>query len=374
MLRFTTYMEQCVKRLTARPDLTVRDRWFLAWVDLQRITETAATTFFTTPFDISDPAKQYATTDFCLLLDMWKRRLGIELGGPLEIHYYYVRSIVLSVVLYGDHDMEDFRPPFRVKSLNAKTPPPTPLSPFYARTAMALVQNVHSALDAFLAFNTVALLASPVASIPPHHNIHSYNQPNKQQIYYIRTLHPFSILLMLDISCRRPNTELGKILDQETLRVGHYFQAFQQMLSVYETDMRRTPAKFGAIIRRMETWWLAQGSQSAQQQEDLRPFAQLQPSGADVESLGTSQSPPSPRQHSASTETYPDAQPFTAMPDGGGDKFSFPELDDIFNAEDNDALLQDNWVINFDHDPSTFLLPEIDWALFEEQEMANPIE
>lgn len=166
MLRFTDYMQRCIGRLKSQHYISPQDQWFLAWVELQRLTETAADVFFTTPTDISKPANQQAVVEFCRKLEDWRDDLAIKLEGSLEIHYHYVRAIVLCVCLYVDHDMTDFRPPFRVRPLDAPAPPPAPLTPFLARTTIALIETVQSALGAFLSFNSVTLLAAPMVSSP----------------------------------------------------------------------------------------------------------------------------------------------------------------------------------------------------------------
>ncbi|KAF2160557.1 hypothetical protein M409DRAFT_28941 [Zasmidium cellare ATCC 36951] len=346
MLRFTNYMQRCIDRLKSQDSISHQDQWFLAWVELQRLTETAADVFFTTPTDISLPANQQAVAEFCHKLDEWRHDLPINLEGALEIHYHYVRSMVLCVCLYVDHDLADFRPPFRVRALNRQAAPSAPMTPFLARTTIALVETVHSAIDAFLSFSSIELLAAPM-------------------IYYIRTLHPLSILLMLDIACRRPENEMAKIIDQDTLRVGEYFHALQRMLSPYESETQRTPAKFLAIIKRMETWWQSQSEQSSDHARDLRPFAKLTVPNEQHTSPATTENSTSP------VESFNDidSSHFAGrMPMGAANNL---RTDAQTSSFDESSLFMDNWVFDMDQDPASLLMPEIDWSLFESPVLLN---
>lgn len=164
--------------------------------------------------------------------------------------------------------MEDFRPPFRVRPVNAVMPPPPPLTPFLTRTVWNLISSVHTALKAFLSFEDSALMAAPI-------------------VYYIRTCHPLTILLILDLALRRPgNDELAKIIDQSALSVQYYFTALKQKLR--RMIHFKSAAAFLTLIEKMETWWLSQQQEQLQQvsapmgtsptmpqqQHDLIPFSQ----------------------------------------------------------------------------------------------------
>ncbi|KAK4497696.1 hypothetical protein PRZ48_010349 [Zasmidium cellare] len=347
MLRFTNYMQRCIDCLKSQASIPAYDQWFLAWVELQRLTETAADVFFTTPTDISQPSNQQAVADFCHRLDEWRAALPIKLEGALEIHYHYVRSMILCVCLYVDHDLADFRPPFRVRALNAQAAPSAPMTPFLARTTIALVQTVHSAIDAFASFSSVELLAAPM-------------------IYYIRTLHPLSILLMLDIACRRPGNEMSKIIDEDTLRVGEYFSALNRMLSPYESDNQRTPSKFLAIVKRMEAWWQSQSELSNDCPRDLRPFAKLK--------MPEQRSSPSTTDQSTSpAEGFHDLSMsgFAAGMASDGMQMGHLAQDSQNSAVENNSMFLENWVFNMDQDPGTFFMSDIDWSLFENPELLN---
>ncbi|KXS96103.1 hypothetical protein AC578_7773 [Pseudocercospora eumusae] len=352
MLRFTPYKQKCIDLFKARRDLSYQDRWFIAWVELQRISEVGADMFFTKALDISEPKNQALVNEFCKKLDFWRDDHGLHLNGALEIHYHYTRSMVLCVVLYVDHDLEDFRPPFRVRPLDASVPPSARLTPFVTRTVMALVETIHSALDAFLQFDAVNLLAAPI-------------------VYYIRTLHPFTILLMLDMASRRPENEIGKILDENNLKVSYYFQAFHQMLQgATDSEARRTPSKFWAIIKRMESWWLLQVQHATKEADDLRPFAKMQPSAASYShSLPKTNTTKArsdlcrPSKESVSEQLERPQDIITPKAQVPG-LLAHSQLD---IDRGNTSLLEENWVMDMDQDPASFLMPEIDWALFEGQ-------
>lgn len=170
---------------------------------------------------------------------------------------------------------------------------------------------------------------------------------------------------MLDTACQRPGNELSKIIDQDTLRVGEYFEALKQMLLLYESDDRTTPAKFLAIIRRMEAWWKNQSELSP----DLRPFATLNSTEAQGSSVGDSSS--SGREASTDLSMSPFAGRMILDPVAETTQTSAYIDHGNWSGNDDGSLLVDNWVVNMDQDPASFLVPEIDWALFENQELVD---
>ncbi|EME81174.1 uncharacterized protein MYCFIDRAFT_197969 [Pseudocercospora fijiensis CIRAD86] len=289
MLRFTPYKQKCIDLFKARRDLSYQDRWFIAWVELQRISEVGADIFFTKAMDLSDPKNQILVNDFCKKLDFWRDDHGLHLN---------------------DHDLEDFRPPFRVRPLDAPAPPSARLTPFVTRTFMALVETVHSALEAFLQFDAVNLLAAPIVS--------------------------------------------------------YYFQAFHQMLQgATDSEARRTPSKFWAIIRRMERWWLLQVQHATKEAGDLRPFAKMQPSAAcHSHSLPKTKASSDLRDSPKDSESGQSERPQDVVtPEQQIPGLSVHSELDLDRG--NTPILEENWVMDMDQDPASFLTPEIDWALFD---------
>lgn len=177
---------------------------------------------------------------------------------------------------------------------------------------------------------------------------------------------------MLDMASRRPENEIGKILDENTLRVSYYFQAFHQMLQgATDSEARRTPSKFWAIIKRMESWWLLQVQHATKEADDLRPFAKMQPSAAShshsLPKTNTAKASPDLLRHSEGSESEKLERPQNIVPPSKAHDPGLLAHGQLDIDRGITPLLEENWVMDMDQDPASFLMPEIDWALFDGQ-------
>lgn len=357
MLRWTPFMEASAARLIAHPNAPLADQKLVAWVKLQRLAEKAVESFFTgkEPLDISDRANQQKVTDYCDELDQWQRSLAFKIDGSLGIHYNQIRSRALCVCLYPDHGFHDFRPPFRIRHLNSEMPPPPTLTPFFARTVLGLVEALHGALESFVSMSTIDLLAAPIIS-------------------YVRTCHALSVLLMLGMASIRPGNDISKILDQPILRLDHYFARIQQVVgSAVGPVGCKTPAKYVAIVKRMEDWWRAQNQEPPCQAYDLRPFMSVLPAKPKAAKPVTVN--PSIAQTSLVPDTNSTANWNTSP---GSSVISNSSADMQFYPIDPPGTLSDQaispfnpWMLDLDQDMSGMPLPEIDWNMFDVEAISN---
>lgn len=174
---------------------------------------------------------------------------------------------------------------------------------------------------------------------------------------------------MLSIAHCRPENEISKILDQETLRVANYFHALKRMLAPYESDNRRTPAKFLAIINRMEKWWRSQSGLSMETHvRDLRPFAKLSPPGEQASPSTENNTSPVGGSNDLSLSPFAgrvalDAVETTQISSAVGDAQT--------SVIDDQGFLLDSTVFSMDQDPATLLMADIDWSFFDSLEMIS---
>ena len=172
----------------------------------------------------------------------------------------YNKTKTFEVVLYLDHEVEDFRPPYRIKSMHSQTSKAPALSPAYVQAILNLVTTARGVLDAFLNMTYHIVQAAPI-------------------IHYIRVCYAMSVLLELYMSSRRQGNELGKIIDADTLRIEHYLSSLQDKLEEAAGAERcRAPEKFKLVLRRMSNWYSRQHTEdsiSKASEQDLRPLANL---------------------------------------------------------------------------------------------------
>ncbi|WPH04266.1 Hypothetical protein R9X50_00715500 [Acrodontium crateriforme] len=357
MLHWTSFMEASAARLIAHPNAPLADQKLVAWVQLQRLAEKAVESFFSgqEALDISARDKQQKVTDYCDELDQWKRSLPFKIDGSLTIHYNQIRSRALCVCLYPDHSFHDFRPPFRIRHLDAEMPPPPKLTPFFARTVLGLVEALHDALESFVSMSTIDLLAAPVIS-------------------YVRSCHALSVLLMLGMASIRPGNDIFKILDQPILKLDQYFTRIQEVVSSAIGPVGcKTPAKYLAIVKRMEDWWRAQNQKVPSQAYDLRPFMSVIPAKPQTVELVTAKptiAQTSLGHSSSSTTNWDTSSSSYIISDSNLDVQFFP-INPPGTLSDQAISLFNPWMLDPDQDVSGMPLPEIDWNMFDVEAISN---
>lgn len=284
MLHFTDFMANCVSYLKRCREHAIADQTFVAWVELQLLAEDGAESFMRSTGGLPSiviTATQKKVHELNDRFENWKDGLAggvmngehefcglrsldlttLRCADSLDIQYHFNKAKVFEVVLYGDHDIEDFRPPFLIRSASAETRSPPPLSPLYVRAVLDLVATVHHVLEAFLRMGQRSLQAAPI-------------------INYIRACYSMVILVELSMCSQRPCNELCKVIDAKSLKIDHYMHQLVETLSTTAgSQRRRVPEKFHSVITRLDDWLRRQNrpDQQAELHEHFfRPLADLE--------------------------------------------------------------------------------------------------
>ena len=282
MLNFTPLMQTCVSHLRNSTDAVSSNQRLLAWFKAQHLSEEVTDNFRRndsgTP-SFNDPATRTKLRAFaqgfedCVqgldrnILDGTSQTLLKKLQwltsmiDSLLIHLNYNKTKTLEVVLYLDHEVEDFRPPYLVRSMHSPSSQSPPLSPVYVRTIFDLIAAARGTMDVFLNMSPSTVRAAPI-------------------IHYIRVIYAMTILLELYMCSKRTGNELDKIIDAEVLWIEHYMSNLQKRLEeAAGREHCRTPEKFKFVLRRMATWYSDQhkdDSSPGTSKQDLRPLAHLE--------------------------------------------------------------------------------------------------
>ena len=266
-LRFTSYMGECLDVLENSPEAAPTDRRFAAWIRIQRIVDECVNSF-----SLDDPEITVSLTDVRVQnqlrgyekqMEEWRNRLepGTS-NGFLDINFHVTNVYMHEISLHPDHEPEDFRPPFYVTSqLISKIP--TSMNPVYVDAIMECVSSAQAVLSTF-----VGLSISTIRALPAQ--------------IFVRTIYCIVILIKLDISSRAPASELGKVLDSDTLGLPAHFQkVLSHQMDVVGSDGRHILAvKFLLILKRLIGWYQKYRSQlpsGGRGQDTLEPGPLIDP-------------------------------------------------------------------------------------------------
>ena len=169
---------------------------------------------------------------------------------------FHINNVYIhEIALHPEHDSEDFRPPFYVTATSNKVK--VPLGPAYVNAITECVNSAQTVIKVFLSMHIETLRSLPA-------------------LLYVRVIYSSIILIKLDVSASSSDSEIGKILDRESLMTRAYIEkALVQMKRVAGTENRYIlSAKFCMILGKLVLWYrqVMQPDTTQGRAQPLAPF------------------------------------------------------------------------------------------------------
>ncbi len=242
MVRFSTLMAECVDLLEASADAVTTDRRLCAWVRLQCIMEQCAAIC-----SMDDPSKVFSLEEsrvrhmmksFEKQIRDWKEDLAPGIMNESLMIFYHVNIIYLyEMVMYVDHDPEDFRPPFVVKRVVNKEDR-SKLPPAYIDAVSTIHSSTQALLDAFLCLDMDGLRALPIVS-------------------YVRVTYSVVVLIKLSLSAMAANNPLGQLLDAWNIQATAYQdKVITHLARAIGSNRFRVAGKFFMVVLKLKSWYV----------------------------------------------------------------------------------------------------------------------
>ena len=175
--------------------------------------------------------------------------------GFLEINFHVNNIYVHEIALHPEHDSEDFRPPFFITATNPKVK--ISLGPAYVHAITECVTSAQTVIKVFLGMHVETIRALPA-------------------LLYVRIIYSSIILIKLDVSANSPDSEIGKVLDRDSLLTRAYIEkTLVQVKRVAGNDNKNIlAAKFCMILGKLVLWHrqIMQLGANKEQQPSLVPI------------------------------------------------------------------------------------------------------
>ena len=154
----------------------------------------------------------------------------------LEANFHVNNMYIHEIGMHPEHDSDDFRPPFFVTAAAQK--PRSKLGIAYVNAIMACVSSAQSVLKIFCRLKSEDIRALPA-------------------FLYARILYSAIVLIKLDVSIDAPQSEIGKMVDRESLMTKPYVEkTLVQMKRVAGNDNKCIlGAKFYTILGKLVMWF-----------------------------------------------------------------------------------------------------------------------
>ncbi|PTB72111.1 hypothetical protein M440DRAFT_1465841 [Trichoderma longibrachiatum ATCC 18648] len=243
VLRYGSWVDDCIRVLEAAPARLLSDRRLVEWTRLQIIAE-----------ECMSAAGLDNESNVCLTDDRIRRVLkyGIEramswkqqvspdiIHEPMIIHYHMVLISLHEPAFYDGHDMQDFRPPYRLRPLPLVKSLENSDSITIANSLAQCVSSAQVVINTFLSIPTNTLRVMPV-------------------IVYTRITYAAVTLIKFDVSARMPHSVACMLDDIQLSPKVLLLQLLEKLSEAAGSENLVVPAVFRGALARMTRWYVDQ--------------------------------------------------------------------------------------------------------------------
>ncbi|CAL3962220.1 unnamed protein product [Diplocarpon coronariae] len=246
LVRWTTFMAECVEVLETSPDALPSDKNFCQWIRSQRIAEDIGTRFSMddpgAKVSIADPTVQHALKGFEVELDDWVNQIPPEANSScLQVTEHVVNLYMHEVALHVDHNVEEFKPPFTAALLSDDSgDEDRKLSSSHVAALSICLKSIDGIFSSFLAFDVDTIRCLPVAN-------------------FVRVAYAVVILIKMYFAAANPNSHFGKVINKDNMKVEQYLDGLVALFKAAAHENRsRLSQKFLMVLLMLRTWFYRQ--------------------------------------------------------------------------------------------------------------------
>ncbi|KAJ2904783.1 putative fungal specific transcription protein [Zalerion maritima] len=256
LVRWTKFMSESFDILRTSPEASPSDEYFCHLVWTHKLSEEIGLQFElddpTKAVNIVDSRTQHALRGFEYDLEKYSNSIPPELRQPsLRLSFHVVSLYMHEIALHGEKD-EMIRPPM-TRSGGTLTGlfGENSLTSHHIRALSACLTAIDGIFDTFLSMETTSIRCLPVFN-------------------YVRVAYAVVVLIKLYFAASAPESELGRVIDKDNMKVEHYLNALLEKFKATAAEDRSRPAaKFLLVLVMLKTWFHSRGKCSLKQQEGV---------------------------------------------------------------------------------------------------------
>ncbi|CAG8982669.1 hypothetical protein HYALB_00006067 [Hymenoscyphus albidus] len=243
LIRWGPFMVDCIEFLETSPEAAPSDKILCQWVRSQHIAEDVGTQFSMddpmATITIADSKVQYALKGFERDLEKWSDQVPPEAQSiDLQMTQHVVSLYAHEVAMHVDHNVEEFKPPFTEETLAGLGEREVDkLTTAHIDALSTCLMSIDGILESFLKFDVETSRCLPV-----------YN--------FIRVAYAVVVLIKMYFAAATPNSELGKVINKDHMKVEHYLDTLVDTFRKSAADDKSRPsAKFLMVLLMLKTWF-----------------------------------------------------------------------------------------------------------------------
>lgn len=183
------------------------------------------------------------------------------------------------VAMHVDHNVEEFKPPFTEEQLRGPSSLPNQdlLTPAHISALSTCLTSIDGVFDIFLSLPIPVIRSLPI-------------------FHFVRVAYAVVVLIKMFFAATTPNSELGKVIDKDNMKVEHYLdRMLETFRATAEDEKSRPAAKFLGVLVMLRTWFHRQHENKGPANQKLEVSAEPTLVRTQHETGGPTHSRPAPR-------------------------------------------------------------------------------
>lgn len=177
------------------------------------------------------------------MLDEWTEGMMLTRApAATQLHHQTLNLYMHEIALHVDHNVDEFRPPYPDEHLKEHREPPQPdmLTPSHISALTTCLSAIQSVIGIFLSYDCETVRVLPI-------------------FHFVRVAYAVVCLTKMYFAVTSPNSELGRVISRESLKVEHTLDGLLESFRVAaEGEKCRPASKFLMILVMLKTWFQKQ--------------------------------------------------------------------------------------------------------------------
>ncbi|CAO1605432.1 hypothetical protein XANCAGTX0491_008950 [Xanthoria calcicola] len=242
LIRWGAHMDDCLDFLNTSPEALPSDSVLVEWVRLQRLADDVGNQISvdeSSSLGISDVKTQYALKGFERQMKDWEKQASKQVTSPsLTFNFHIANLYMHEFAMHLDQALEFPGSSHEREAPDGKSPARAEvLTTAHIGALTTCLTSIHGLFDTFLHSTTDDVRTVPV-------------------FYFVRIAYATVLLIKLHLAASAPESELGKVISTNDLRVEDYLRRLRELLQAGAGSGKCRPARsFFLVLVMLQTWF-----------------------------------------------------------------------------------------------------------------------
>ncbi|KAL8937384.1 MAG: hypothetical protein Q9216_004454 [Gyalolechia sp. 2 TL-2023] len=270
LIRWNEYMDECLEFLNTSPEALPSDLVLVEWVRLQRLADDVGNQISeddSSNVGISDIKTQYALKGFERQMTDWEKQASKQTNSlSLTFNFHVANLYMHEFATHLDQTLEfpNFARVPEGREEKSKTRPQV-LTTAHISALTTCLTSIHGMFDTILRMSPEDVRNVPV-------------------FFFVRVSYAGVLLIIMYFAATSPDSELGKVISSDDMRVEHYLGKLRELLQASGSSGKcRLTRSFFLVLVMFQTWFERQKDGKGKLSQETTNTKRLEAQPVDVE-------------------------------------------------------------------------------------------